>query len=185
MTLEELKKYREKCVEVQNTIKRDCVYLQNDIAESEHRTEIRFEDFVSRVQKLFDYLPSDEELKKADKFMDYSGIAYRVGGEHVYISLKNMELAYKKYYYTVFISFKGALGLEGLCIYKNGSTWYRETPCRQEQNRKIINGNTDTLYGLIMDLVAEVNKKYNNALIQINKELLDKAEELSEENQHG
>lgn len=70
------------------------------------------------------------------------------------------------------------MGKEGLVIFDNDTLWYRETPCREEQNRNCIYLNREELYNALLEVVADVNKAYNNALIEKNKELLDRAEHL-------
>ena len=186
MTLEELKVYREKCLEVQNTIKRDCEYIEKDIKASEEVRTQNFEDFVKKVQELLQYLPSDEELDSVSDYMKYDYVTKYLGNatedEKVYVFYQNKELYYRCSYYCFHIFFDGGLGLEGLCIHKGGMSWYRETPCRMELNRKCIYENRDELYDMMLEVVAGVNKAYNNALIKKNKALLDKAEELAKHN---
>ena len=178
MTLDELKNYRAKCVEVQSTIKADIEYIKNDIQKSEEIRTQNFDDFVGKVQDLFQYLPSDEELESVENYIVYPQITKYFGDEEVYVSYQYRELYWKCSYYCFHIFFEGGLGLEGLCIHKKSYTWYRETPCRRELNRKLIYENREKLYNMMLEIVAEVNKAYNNALIRKNKALLDKAEEL-------
>ena len=178
MTLEELKKYREKCVEVQNTIKRDCVYLQNDITESEHKITMRFEDFVGKVQGLFALLPTEEELRYVEKYIRYDGIIATIDGTGVLVCFGNSHTDIRCPYMSFNIMFGGKLGREGLYITTSKYQWFRITVSSEEFARELICRNTDRLYELFMDLVAELNKAYNNALIEKNKELLDKAEKL-------
>lgn len=182
MTLEELKAYRAKCEEVQNTIKKDCEYVMRDIKKNEELRTRNFDDFVGKVQELFQYLPSDEELDNVNNYMKYDYITKYLGEEKeenkVYVFYQNREIHYRCYYYCFHIFFDGGLGLEGLCIHKKDYTWYRETPCRMELNRKLIYENREKLYNMMLEVVADVNKAYNNALIEKNKELLDRAEHL-------
>lgn len=179
MTLEELKKYREKCVEVQSTIKKDCEYLMKDIKTSEELRTHNFDDFVRKVQELFQYLPSEGELNDVYGCIRYEDFVKYLGGERVYIFFGNRDFCNKLYGACAFhIFFDGSLGKEGLVIYNNDTLWYRETPCRREQNRNCIYHNREELYNVLLEVVADVNRAYNNALIEKNKKLLDKAEKL-------
>lgn len=179
MTLEELKKYREKCVEVQSTIKKDCEYIMKDITEMEYKNTMKFEDFVGKVQGLFDLLPTEEEFRYVEKYMRYDGIITKIDGTGMLICFGNSHTDIRCPYMSFNMIFGGRLGREGLYITTSKYQWFRTTIPSQEAISELIYRNTDRLYELFMDLVAELNKAYNNALIEKNKELLDKAEELS------
>ena len=179
MTLEELKKYREKCVEVQSTIKKDCEYIMKDIKKNEELRTQNFNDFVGKVQELFQYLPSEKELNDVYGCVRYEDFVKYLGGERVYIFFGNRDFCKLYGTRTFHIFFDGMLGKEGLVIFDNDTLWYRETPCREEQNRNCIYHNREELYNVLLEVVADVNKAYNNALIEKNKKLLDRAEELS------
>ena len=179
MTLEELKKYREKCMEVQSTIKKDCEYIMKDIKKNEELRTQNFNDFVGKVQELFQYLPSEGELNYIYGCIRYRDFVKYLGGERVYIFFGNRDFCKLYSARTFHIFFDGRLGKEGLVIFDDDTLWYRETSCRREQNRNCIYHNREELYNILLEVVADVNKAYNNALIEKNKELLDRAEELS------
>lgn len=178
MTLEELKAYRAKCEEVQNTIKKDCEYVMKDIKKSKELRTQNFNDFVGKVQELFQYLPSEGELNDVYGRIRYKDFVKYLGGEKVYIFFGNRDFCRLYGTRTFHIFFDGRLGKEGLVIFDNDTLWYRETPCREEQNRNCIYHNREELYNALLEVVADVNKAYNNALIEKNKELLDRAEHL-------
>lgn len=91
MTLEELKAYRAKCEEVQNTIKKDCEYVMKDIKKSEELRTHNFNDFVGKVQELFQYLPSEGELNDVYGRIRYKNFVKYLGGEKVYIFFGNRD----------------------------------------------------------------------------------------------
>ena len=178
MTIEELKAYREKCINVQNTIKEDIEYIKKDIKKSEEVRTQNFNDFVRKVQELFQYLPSEQELDSVHNCLKYEDFMRYLGGERVYVFFGRRDYCMSCGEHTFRIFFDGGLGKEGLIIYTDNTLWYRETSCRREQNRNCIYHNREELYNILLEVVADVNKAYNNALIEKNKRLLDRAEEL-------
>ena len=166
MTLEELKKYREKCVNVQNTIKADIEYIKEDIAESERQKKVDMRSLCLKIAEYLAYLPTEAEM--GDNGI-ISESFYRTDLCYGYVFREGLKIKPREddsRYVLI-----GRTGTYGTTIYDEDL--YKEVIYD-------ILRHSDRLLNDLGGAVAEVNNKYNNILIQKNKKLLDKAEELKE-----
>ena len=179
MTLEELKVYRAKCEEVQSTIKRDCEYIKNDIQGTKYKKMRTLSELVGKVQDLFNYLPSVDELIENQPW----GVADRVlvNGKTIYISFGSSLWNCNWWGYEVEWIYENCQSnkYRGLEVTRGGSVVTHFYNDNEEEKFKLwVADNADEIYEKLVELTAKMNKAYNNFLIKKNKELLDKAEEL-------
>ena len=166
MTLEELKRFREKCVKVQNTIKADIEYIKKDIAESERQKKVDMRSLCLKIAEYLAYLPTEAEMG-----VNYitSETFYKTDLCYGYVFCEGLKIRPRKEDSRyVLIDRKGTYG-----------TTIYDDDLYKEVIYDILR-HSDRLLNDLGVAVAEINNKYNNILVQENKELLDRAEELKE-----
>ena len=62
MTLEELKEMRDRCAEVQNTLRKDIAYIHNSNQKEEHIFSDCWEEYVAKIRELFEFMPCVNDL---------------------------------------------------------------------------------------------------------------------------
>lgn len=186
MTLDELKAFKAKCDEVQSTIKRDIAYIEKDIAVSEDRKLRDFEELCGKLQELVGLLPEGLPRHFGTKEREEVIVGDEGGwqGCGTLLTVKAGNL-YKNDFtwngtsvYAIDIYF-GNIGcnkinlmieknrIDGHHMYKDWKVW--------------LASNADIIYDMAKNAVADCHRDYNNWLVEQNKALLDKAEELREE----
>ena len=186
MTLEELKAFKAKCEEVQSTIKRDIAYIEKDIAVSEDRKLRDFEELCGKLQELVGLLP--EGLPRHFGTKDREEIIEpEEGGWHGCGTLLTVNAGNL---------YKNDFTWNGTSVYAIdiyfGEICFNKINVMVEKNRvrghhlsremKLwLASKADIIYDMAKNAVADCHRDYNNWLVEQNRALLDKAEELREE----
>ena len=177
MTLEELKAYKAKCDEVQSTIKRDIAYIEKGNAEREGIILCKYEELVERLRELVGLLPEDMPkhfgtLYRKKTFADGSSVEMDAGNLHVTDFTWNGSSVYAINTW-VYIPSRHSCGIQFM-VKKDGVGGH----LMGKEDKLWLADKADGIYELAKDVVAECHKDYNNLLIKKNKEALERAEHL-------
>lgn len=187
MTFEELKAYRAKCVEVQNTLIRDCEYIKKDIHGMEERILTDWDSIVKRIGDYLELLP-----KKLHTSDDKGYILYEIGTDEKTFVVGDTRIrfgiGYDEKYFTIAETRETYSNPRGCIITAEGDLGYDKyyhhistcDPDFQRALRLKICRNWAEFEKGFQEFVERINKKMNNLWIATNKYMLDKAEGLTE-----
>ena len=188
MTLEELKRFREKCREVQNTLIRDINYIREDIKETENTVLSDLSNIADRIKEYIELMPKHlytcDENNHYLHEIKYNELEFNVGDVRVkfgekwgtrYFALTETDTyGISSYEYIGFVVTKDG-------IVENAGKDYMTFYSGSERGKKVklaVCKNWDKIEKGIQNFVEEINKKMNNYWIETNKYFLDRAESL-------
>lgn len=183
MTLEELKEMRDRCAEVQNTLRKDIAYIHNSNQKEEHIFSDCWEEYVAKIRELFEFMPKVDDIscycssgRTTQIFhlgaYEYPKLEVRCtygSGERgivLYYSTLNDDSVYIEVWEHRVMIGQRYSGCKELVFKDNQSKVLRLMQYR------------DRLYEMAKNMIAECQQKVTEGLIHRNEQELDYAEKI-------
>ena len=200
MTLEELKKFREKVMDVQFTMMGDCDYIKQDIKKHEEKILLDEKDFCHKVKEYTDLMPTYSQIKFIElkdcpvieyfKYCSYAcdslrKLVIKVESEHIpelKVRIDNFYDDRPRIEIWFWHEYDGRKYHTILRVDPDELAWNNQTLIRDEEYksaRMFVMENQTEILEMIGKLVEKVNEKYIELLTRYNKDLLVKAEKYS------
>ena len=189
MTLDDLKKYREKVKKMTDTMQKDCQYIEEDIQKSKDIILLDEEKFCKKMYEYECLMPTWYDLKKIKNVAcihsyfentNYPYDAPLIGDGETFVrvsdfteygariviiichSPSNVSIR-KKYSSQVIIDSKNT------CIKLRFDNWHDE---ERESAKIAVLKNQDKLFDMMGQLVLKINERYAELLRKYNEDLL-------------
>lgn len=189
MTLEELKKYKEKVKEMTDTMQKDCQYIEEDIQKSKENILLDEENFCKKMNEYENLMPTRYDLKKVKNIpcvyqyfenteYPYNAPVIRDGNTFVRVysfteygakivinifSKSSNGSRYKQF------SSQVVLNNEKTGLILKYDNWHDE---ERESAKVAILKNQDKIFDMIGQLVLKINERYAEMLRRYNEDLL-------------
>jgi len=199
MTLEELKKFRERVMDVQLTMMSDCDYIKKDIKDNEQKILDNEKDFCHKVKEYTDLMPTYSQIKyiELDDYpvMEWFRYCSYVSEQlrKIVITVESENVPDLKVRIDNFYDNKPRVEIwlwhehnehryhTILRIDPDELAWNSGTFIREEYKsaRIFVMENQTEILDLIGKLVEKVNEKYIELLTRYNNRLLEQAAKYS------
>lgn len=189
MTLEDLKKYREKVKSMTETMQKDCQYIEEDIQRSKDTILLDEENFCKKMYEYETLMPTWYDLKKIKNISCISSYFQNTDMPYYAPVIRDGNTFVRVYDFTEYgarivinifhhssngsrykqFSSQVVLNNEKTGMILKYDNWHDE---ERESAKVAILKNQDKLFEMMGQLVLKVNEKYAEMLRQYNEDLL-------------